>query len=184
MRPSALAGQATDDELTALEQVPDGAVDVRAVGSAAGIVDAPRFVMPNQIQDIMTMQVQCVRSDTTLLEVARMMRDRDIGDVLVTNDAGKLCGIVTDRDIVVRADALGKPLDRTRAGEICTDQLVELAPTSTIDEAVKLMRKHSIRRMPVVSEGTPVGIVTIGDLSRHQDPRSALAQISAAPANN
>jgi CBS domain-containing protein len=113
-----------------------------------------------------------------------MMRDQRIGDVLVTDREGTLCGIVTDRDIVVRADASAKPLDKTQVREICTDQLVKLEPTSSIDEAVNVMREHAIRRVPVVSAGHPIGIVTIGDLARHKDPNSALAQISSAPPNN
>jgi CBS domain-containing protein len=140
--------------------------------------------MANQIQDIMTKQIHTVRSDASLLDVARMMRDKKIGNVLVTNGDGTLRGIVTDRDIVVRADAVARPLDKTQVGEICSDKLVKLAPTSTVDDAVKVMREHAIRRVPVVRDGQPVGIVTIGDLARHQDPKSALAQISSAAPNS
>jgi CBS domain-containing protein len=140
--------------------------------------------MANQIQDIMTKQLHTVRSEATLLEVARMMRDQRIGDVIVTNHDGTLRGIVTDRDIVVRADAAAKPLDKTQVGEICSDQLVKLTPTSTIEEAVQLMRQNAIRRLPVVRDGHAVGIVSIGDLARHKDPNSALAQISSAAPNN
>lgn len=140
--------------------------------------------MAQQIQDIMTKQLHTVGKDVPLLDVARMMRDQRIGDVLVTNRDGTLCGIVTDRDIVVRADALGKPLNKTPVGDICTDTLVKLSPTSSIDEAVSIMREHAIRRVPVVRDGCAVGIVTIGDLARHKDPNSALAQISTAAPNN
>ncbi|HEX3762314.1 MAG TPA: CBS domain-containing protein [Kofleriaceae bacterium] len=136
--------------------------------------------MAQQIQDIMTKQLHAVRSEVTLLEVARMMRDQRIGDVIVTHQDGKLCGIVTDRDIVVRADAAAKPLDKTRVGDICSGQVVQVAPTSTVDEVVQLMRQHAIRRVPVVRDGQAIGIVSIGDLARHKDPNSALAQISSA----
>ena len=136
--------------------------------------------MAQQIQEIMTTQLHIVRSDTSLFDVARMMRDARIGDVLVTNRDGTLRGIITDRDIVVRAAASGKHLDRTQVGEICTDQIVKLEPTATVDEAVNLMRQHAIRRVPVVSNGQPVGIVSIGDLAREKDPNSTLAQISSA----
>jgi CBS domain-containing protein len=139
--------------------------------------------MAQQIQDIMTKQVHTVRSDAMLLDVARLMRDKQIGDVLVTNRDGTLRGIVTDRDIVVRADAASKALDKTQVGEVCTDKLVKLTPTSSIDEAVKIMREHAIRRVPVVRDGQPIGIVTIGDLARYMDPNSALAQISSAAPN-
>ena len=140
--------------------------------------------MAQQIQDIMTKQIHTVRSDASLLDVARMMRDQRIGDVLVTEGDGTLCGIVTDRDIVVRADASSRPLDRTQVREICTEQLVNLSPESSIDEAVQVMREHAIRRVPVVRDGHAVGIVTIGDLARCKDPNSALAQISSAAPNN
>jgi CBS domain-containing protein len=139
--------------------------------------------MAQQIEEIMTKELHTVSSDATLLEVARLMRDQRIGDVLVTNGDGMLRGIVTDRDIVVRADAESKPLDRTQVAEICTDQLVTLSPDSSVDEAVKIMREHAIRRVPVVRDGHPVGILSIGDLARHKDPDSALAQISAAAPN-
>jgi CBS domain-containing protein len=140
--------------------------------------------MAQQLQDIMTKDVHTVRSDATLLDVARLMRDQRIGDVLVTNRDGTLRGIITDRDIVVRAGAAAKPLDRTQVGEICTDGLVKLAPTASLEEAVTVMRQHAIRRVPVVRDGQAVGIVSIGDLARHRDPDSALAEISAAAPNN
>src|SRR5262245_18532186 len=88
-----------------------------------------------QVQEIMVRQVHSVFSETSLLEVARMMRDRRIGDVLVTNTDGTLRGIVTDRDIVVRADANARPLDKTRVGEICSEKLVKIGPTASIEDA-------------------------------------------------
>lgn len=140
--------------------------------------------MAQQIQDIMTKQVHTVRTDETLLEVARIMRDRRIGDVLVVEDDGTLCGIVTDRDIVVRAVAASKPLDQTKAIEICSEDLVQVEPTASIEEIVRIMREHAIRRVPVVQDEKPIGIVSIGDLARVNDPGSALAEISAAAPNN
>ncbi|MBX3155055.1 MAG: CBS domain-containing protein [Deltaproteobacteria bacterium] len=140
--------------------------------------------MARQVQDIMTRQVHTVRGDAAIVDVARVMRDQKIGDVLVTNTDGTLLGIVTDRDIVVRAVAAGKPVDKLKVADIVTDQLVSVSPTSTVDEAIKVMRTHAVRRVPVVQDGKPTGILTIGDLARHQDPRSALAQISSAAANN
>lgn len=140
--------------------------------------------MAHQIQDIMTKQVHSVRNDATLLDVARLMRDKRIGDVLVTNRDGTLRGIVTDRDIVVRAAAIDKPLDKTPVGEICTEQLAKLTPNSSVDDAIAMMREYKVRRVPVVRDGHAVGIVTIGDLARFKDPNSALAQISSATPNN
>ncbi len=140
--------------------------------------------MAQQIQDIMTKQVHTVRTDASLLEVARIMRDRRIGDVLVTDDDGALCGIITDRDIVVRAVAAGLPLDRTKAGEISTEDLVQVDATASVEEIITIMREHAIRRVPVVHGDKPIGIVSIGDLARAKDPNSALAEISSAAPNN
>jgi len=139
--------------------------------------------MAHQIQDIMSKQVQCVERDTTLRDVARLMQEKRIGDVLVTERDGRLCGILTDRDVVVRAVASGRDMDSTGAGEICSGDMAQLEPTSSVDQAVRLMREHAIRRVPVVKDGVAVGIVSIGDLARALDPSSALAEISNAPPN-
>ncbi|HWM87293.1 MAG TPA: CBS domain-containing protein [Kofleriaceae bacterium] len=129
----------------------------------------------------MCKQVHAVERDTSLRDVARIMKEKDIGDVLVVERGGRLCGIVTDRDLVVRAVAAGRDLESTRAGDICSDQLFTLEPSSMVDQAVGLMREHAVRRVPVVDKGMPVGIVTMGDLARALDPSSALADVSAAP---
>jgi CBS domain-containing protein len=149
------------------------------------VVQAPRRTqMPQQVQEIMAKQLHSVPTNTSLLEVARLMRDQRIGDVLVTNPDGTLRGIVTDRDIVVRADAQARPLDKTKVGDICSDKLVKVAPTATLDEAVKMMRDYAVRRVAVVSNGKAIGVVSLGDLARHKEPNSALAQISSAPPND
>ena len=139
--------------------------------------------MAQQIREIMVEDIQAVPRETSLREVARLMKERAIGDVLVTEDGGRLCGIVTDRDLVVRAAATGRDLDGTSVGEICSEQIAQLEPTASVDQAVQLMRERAIRRIPVVENGRPVGIVSIGDLARARDSRSALADISSAPAN-
>jgi CBS domain-containing protein len=120
---------------------------------------------------------------STLQAAAQMMRDEDIGDVIVIDD-DQLCGIVTDRDIAVRAVADGKDPTETRLGHICSRDLVTIAPNDPAEHAVELMRKNAMRRMPVVESGRPVGIVSLGDLALDRDRNSALADISAAPANN
>ena len=140
--------------------------------------------MAQLVQDIMTKQVHTVRSDASVIEVAKMMRDKRIGDVLVNHPDGTLCGIVTDRDIVIRVVADNKAADRTKVGDICSQKIVKLAPTDSIDQAVKVMRDNAIRRVPVMANSHVVGIVSIGDLARVKDPNSALAQISSAAPNN
>jgi CBS domain-containing protein len=131
----------------------------------------------------MTDEVVLVSSTTTLGEAAQYMRDRDIGDVVV-QDAPGVQGIVTDRDIVIRAAAEGLSPDEVTVGEICTTDLATLRPDDPIDRAIQLMRERAVRRLPVVEEGLIVGVVSLGDLAIERDRGSALADISAAEAQS
>ena len=112
--------------------------------------------MTTALRDVMTDTLATVRSDASISDAARMMRDRDIGDVLVVDD-DRLRGIVTDRDIVVRclADAAGP--DST-IGAACSSDVVTLGPDDSIDMAVQTMRDHALRRLPIVDGQRPVGI--------------------------
>ncbi len=121
---------------------------------------------------------------SSIREAARLMRDHDMGPVIVVNDDGSLRGIVTDRDIVVRAVAEGRDPSATRLAEICSEEeLVAVRPDDDADDAVRLMRERAIRRLPVVENNRPVGVVAIGDLAAVHDPDSALGEISQAPPN-
>lgn len=106
------------------------------------------------------------------------MRDQGIGDVLVT-DGNKLRGLLTDRDIVVRAIAEARDINRTSVAEICSTDVVTVQPEDSADSVVALMRERGIRRIPVVEKDQAVGIVSIGDLAIQRDDHSALADISA-----
>lgn len=138
--------------------------------------------MGTSVRDVMQSDPVCVTKTTPVLEAARMMRDGNIGDVLVVDD-GHLCGILTDRDIVVRGIAEGADLQRTPVEELCSAELVALGPDDEIDHAVRLMRDHAVRRLPVTQDDQPVGILSIGDLALENDPRSALADISGSRPN-
>jgi CBS domain-containing protein len=139
---------------------------------------------PQRVQDVMTEAVTVVLESATLHDVALLMKLHEIGDVLVVDTQGKLRGILTDRDLVVRGIAEGRAPEDTPAGEVCSKvELVTVAPDSTVDAAVELMRECAIRRLPVVKDSRPVGIVSIGDLARARDPDSALGRISSAPPN-
>jgi CBS domain-containing protein len=111
------------------------------------------------------------------------MRDADVGTMIVA-EGGALKGLVTDRDIVVRAIADGRDPDQVKLGQICSSDVVSLSPDDTVDDAISAMREHDIRRLPVVEDGAPVGIVALGDLAVERDQRSVLADISAAEPNN
>jgi CBS domain-containing protein len=138
--------------------------------------------MGSTVRDVMTADPICAQASTPLPDAARQMRDRGVGDVIVMDD-GRICGIVTDRDIVVRAIAEDRDVRSTKLGDVASGEVVCVAPTEEVDRAVSLMRDKAIRRLPVVENDRPVGIVSLGDLAMERDERSALAQISAAPAN-
>ena len=94
-----------------------------------------------------------------------------------------MTGIITDRDIVVRAVADGRDPQSTTVRDASSADVVTVTPDQNLDEAVRLMQEHDVRRMPVVQEGRPAGILSLGDLAVERDPESALADISAASPN-
>ena len=141
--------------------------------------------MPVQtVRDVMTTNVVYLPSETTLAEAARTMREQDIGDVVVA-DGPTLTGLVTDRDIVVRAVAERCDPASTTIGEIVSRDLVTVRPDDSIHSAALLMRDHAVRRVLVCDdEKGLVGIVSIGDLAEEIDPESVLGGISKASPNN
>jgi signal-transduction protein with cAMP-binding, CBS, and nucleotidyltransferase domain len=138
--------------------------------------------MAQNIRDVMTAHPVTLQATASVVDAARAMRDSDIGDVIVVEN-GRICGIVTDRDIAIRGVAEGRDISSLTLGDICSRQLTTLSPTDSVEDAVLLMREKALRRLPVVEGGKPVGIVSLGDLAVTQDPHSALGNISAAPAN-
>ena len=139
--------------------------------------------MHQTVREVMTPNPRTISGTSTVIEAARVMRDHDIGDVLVL-DGGRLAGILTDRDLVVRGVAEERDPMMTRAGDICSRVITTVQPETGIGEAVRLMREHAIRRLPVLDEdGSVVGIVSLGDLAIDIDRPSVLAEISAAPPN-
>jgi CBS domain-containing protein len=139
--------------------------------------------MAQIISDVMTAHPVALSEATTIGDAAKAMREKDVGDVIVLDDQDSLCGIVTDRDIVVRAVADDRNPREVRLGDICSHDLTTVDVSTSVKDAVKLMRERALRRLPVVEGGRPVGIVSIGDLAIERDPDSTLADISAAPSN-
>ena len=136
------------------------------------------------VQDVMTTNVVYLPSETTLAEAARTMREQDIGDVVVA-DGPALTGLVTDRDIVVRAVAERFDPASTTIGEIVSRDLVTVRPDDSVQAAALLMRDNAVRRVLVCDdEKGLVGIVSIGDLAEQIDPESVLGGISKATPNN
>jgi CBS domain-containing protein len=140
--------------------------------------------MPESVREVMTPDPACVRVDDILIDAAKLMRQGDFGAVVVVENGGKVRGILTDRDIVVRAVATGRDPTATEVREVLTGEPTTLTPTDSLDEAVSTLRDAHVRRLPVVDGSDVVGIVSIGDLALARDERSALADISAAAPNH
>lgn len=136
--------------------------------------------MAQSIRDVLTADPITLDVRDTVREAARQMTQHDIGDVLVTED-GEVCGMLTDRDIVVRVVAAGQEPDQVTVGTCCSRDLVSLGPDDSVDDAVRVMRDRAIRRLPILENGEPRGIVSLGDLAIERDRESVLAGISAAP---
>jgi CBS domain-containing protein len=134
------------------------------------------------IRDVMSSPPVTTTTSTTLEQVARQMRDEAIGDVIVL-EGDLVWGILTDRDIVIRAVAEGRDPARTRVADVASRDLTTVSPDDGVDDAIDLMRGRAVRRLPVVDNGRPVGVVSLGDLALERDPDSCLGQISAAPPN-
>jgi len=132
------------------------------------------------IRDVMTPNPRTVKPDDSIQSAAQIMRDEDTGAVPVV-DKGRTIGMVTDRDIVVRAVADGGQLNRP-VSEIVTSAVITATPEMSTREASQLMSEHQIRRLPVVEGERLVGIVSLGDIAvkEGKDSRSGdtLQQIS------
>jgi CBS domain-containing protein len=122
-----------------------------------------------QIRDVMTTNPSTVESTSAVVQAARVMKQVDAGVVPVT-DNGRLAGIVTDRDIPIRVVAEGKDPGSTTVGEVASKNLVTVDPQQDLDEALRLMAQHKVRRLPVVEEdGRLVGVLAQADVAREGD---------------
>lgn len=139
-----------------------------------------------RIADIMTRDVQSVTGDTDLITVARHMRDLDVGVIPVV-EGSQLVGVITDRDIVIRAVAMSLDPQQALVRDHMSPNPTTIAPTEQVSRAAEIMAREQIRRLPVVEDGTLVGILSIGDVAvdagKDRLTGDALEQIStpAAP---
>lgn len=132
------------------------------------------------LREAMTSNPVTLPSTASVTEAARAMRDGNIGDVVV-KEGKEVCGIVTDRDIVVRALAEGKT--DIQLGQICSRELAFASAGDDVSSVIDMMRKRSLRRVLVMDKGNLEGIVSIGDLAVKSKEKSVLAAISGARPN-
>jgi CBS domain-containing protein len=123
--------------------------------------------MAESIRDLMTTDPRSLAGGSSVIEAARLMRDDDVGVIPIV-EGEKLVGTLTDRDITLRVVAEGRSPENTTVGEIASRDLVTVDPQQDLDEALRLMARHQVRRLPVVEEdGKLVGIVAQADIARN-----------------
>ena len=120
------------------------------------------------IRDVMTSNPTSCEPSTTVVDAAKVMAQEDVGPVPIV-DGGRVVGIVTDRDLVVRVLAEGRDPNSTTIGEIASADLVTVQPDSDLNEALNLMAQNQVRRLPVVEGDQLVGIVAQADVARAAD---------------
>jgi CBS domain-containing protein len=127
------------------------------------------------VREMMTTEITKATPENTLVYVATMMRDEDIGAVPIVDGEG-LRGIVTHRDIVIRAIADGKDPSDTQVKEILSEELESVGPDTDVTEAADLMASRQIRRLPVVEDGELIGMVSLGDIAiKHEEGTAGYA---------
>ena len=133
--------------------------------------------MDAKVRDVMTPGPIGVDYDQSVGEAARAMRDWGVGAILVVSN-GSLYGLVTDRELVVRAVAEDRGADEP-VGPLSSANLIGVDADADVHEAMRLMRQHGVRRLPVLEDGQVAGIVSLGDLAMQDEPDLAFAQLSA-----
>lgn len=119
-----------------------------------------------EVSEIMTGQVISICEDEPVIAAAKLMKQRNIGSLPVRDDRGKLKGIVTDRDIVLRCVASGASAQELRVGEIMSRNLETVSPHEDAGKVAERMSERQVRRLPVTDDGVLIGIIALGDMAR------------------
>ena len=125
-----------------------------------------------KVSELMTRDPKTLQPQSTCSDAAALMKREDCGSLPIVKD-GKLVGIVTDRDIVIRGVAGGKDMTKLAVSEIMTAGPATVTPDTTAEDASKIMQTKQVRRLPVVENGRLVGILAIGQLARHESLNAA-----------
>ena len=142
--------------------------------------------MAKTARDIMTADCACIGENDTILDGAKMLAELDVGAVPICGEDDRLKGMLTDRDIVVKVLAQGKDPATTKAGELGQGdgQTVTIGADDSIDEALRTMADHKVRRLPVIDGQECVGVISQADIATHIDEEKVgdlVEAISAAP---
>ena len=136
-------------------------------------------------RDIMTQNAECIGENETLLDAARKLAELDVGSLPICGEDNRLKGMLTDRDIVVKVLAAGKDPSSTKAGELATQgEVVTIGADDSVDEALRTMTQHKVRRLPVIDGHRLVGIISQADIAKNLDEEKVgdlVEAISSAP---
>ncbi|HEV8596566.1 MAG TPA: CBS domain-containing protein [Candidatus Dormibacteraeota bacterium] len=139
--------------------------------------------MGNTVRDVMTKDPVALSSDSSVTEAAKAMKDFRIGSVVVM-EKDKPYGIVTDRDITVRAVATGSDPAKTTLAEICSHDLAAVRPDQSVEDAIQVMKSHDVKRVVVMTDSKLEGIVSLGDLASRGIDEDVQDDLSRAEPNN
>jgi CBS domain-containing protein len=138
----------------------------------------------NTAREIMTGGVECVREDQTILDAAQKMAELDVGALPICGSDDRLKGMLTDRDIVVKVLAQGKDPAATRAGDLGQGEVVTIGADDDLQELVRTMAQHQVKRVPVIDGHRLVGVVSEADLAEHATPEQVVAVVRGVYAEN
>ena len=126
--------------------------------------------MAKSVRDTMTQNPRSIKASAPVVEAARLMREEHIGSLPITDDE-QLVGMITDRDITTRVVAEAADLEMTSVEDVYSRDLISVEPDKDLDEALKLMARHQVRRLPVVEKGRLVGIVAQADIALRENEK-------------
>ena len=139
--------------------------------------------MANTVAEVMTRNPVAMDGKDPVTKAAAAMRDRGIGTVVVMTD-GSPCGVVTDRDITVKAVATGRDPSKMPLEQICSDRIVAVTPDQSVEDAVRVMKSHDVKRVLVMEGKQLKGIVSLGDLASRSMEGDLERDLSRAKPNN
>jgi CBS domain-containing protein len=127
--------------------------------------------MAKSVRDAMTENPHSIGASASVVEAARLMREQHIGSLPVTEDE-RLVGMITDRDITTRVVAASAAPETTSVGDVYSRDLISVDPENDLDQALQLMARHQVRRLPVVENGRLVGMVAQADIALKENERT------------
>ena len=137
-----------------------------------------------KVQELMTRPAVRIRADEPVTVAARTLTHYNIGAMPVCGSDGRLCGVITDRDIVTRCLAAQRPAELTKVSEVMTRQVLSVTPDTEARDAAELMARCQVRRLPVVQNGRLCGVVSLGDLAQNKNEADLASQTLAAITDN